>query len=506
MIIIDNKTQISYKDLLQNKQIKISENPEFIDFINAGHNFLLDNIRKGRPIYGVTTGFGEAGKNYASFEDAEELQKNLYSFHGCGVGKYLSEKVSRLMVTARLISLSKGKSGVSYDLLKRLELLLDKEIYPRIPSQGSVGASGDLTPLSYIAAVIAGEREVYYKGETKNTSEIYAKLGIQPYSFKPKEALAIMNGTASMSAVGIDAIERFEIILNTAETFMASIYELLLCDTTPLEPFVHESKPFAGQIKTAENILRKCQGSKLTHEAFSRYENFHLEKELNIQDRYSIRCAPQVLGVIRDNLELAKKWIETEVNGVNDNPLIDHVGGKIYTSGNFYGGYVAHAMDTMRICNGNLADILDKEFGLLVDHKFNKGLGESLKLNKKSTHHGFKAMQITLSSLSADVMINTVPASLNSRPTESHNQDKVSMGATAALNFAKQLPDLTFMLSIALIGAAQAVDIRGKDKCSPILQKNYEIIRKEAEKITKDRRMDFDIQKIAKMIEEGVFA
>ncbi len=503
---IDNTTQISYKDFLQNKQVKLSKNPKFIDFINAGHHFLLDNIRKGRPIYGVTTGFGEAGKNYASFEEAEELQKNLYSFHGCGVGKYLSEKVSRLMIIARLISLSKGKSGISYDLLKRLELLLDKKIYPRIPSQGSVGASGDLTPLSYIAAAIAGEREVYYKGETRKTSEVYKKLGIKPYNFKPKEALAIMNGTATMSAVGIDAIERFEIILNTAETFMASIYELLLCDTTPLEPFVHESKPFAGQIKTAENILRKCQGSQLTHEAFSRYENFHLEKELNIQDRYSIRCAPQVLGVIRDNLELAKKWIETEVNGVNDNPLIDHIGGKIYTSGNFYGGYVAHAMDTMRICAGNLADILDKEFGLLVDHKFNKGLGESLKLNKKPTHHGFKAMQITLSSLSADVMMNTVPASLNSRPTESHNQDKVSMGATAALNFAKQLPDLTFMLSIALIGVAQAVDIRGKDKCSPILQKNYTIIRKEAEKIIKDRRMDLDIQKIAKMIKEGVFA
>jgi len=505
MMIIDNTTQISYKDFLQNRQIKVSENPEFIDFINAGHTFLINNIRKGRPIYGVTTGYGEAGQNYAAFEEAEELQKNLYSFHGCGVGKYLSKKISRLMITVRLISLSKGKSGISYDLLKRFELLLNKEIYPRIPSQGSVGASGDLTPLSYIAAVIAGEREVYYKGEVRNTADVYRELDIEPYRFKPKEALAIMNGTATMSAIGIDSIDKFETILNTAETFIASIYELLLCDTTPLEPFVHASKPFAGQITTAANILRKCQGSQLTHEAFSRYENFHLEKEQNIQDRYSIRCAPQVLGVIRDNLEIAKKWIETEINGVNDNPLIDHIGGKIYTSGNFYGGYIAHAMDTMRICAGNLADILDKEFALLIDHKFNKGLGESLKLNKKSTHHGFKAMQITLSSLSADVMINSVPASLNSRPTESYNQDKVSMGTTAALHFAEQIPNLTLMLSIALIGAAQAVDIRGKEKCSPTLQKNYATIREKVEKLTEDRRMDFDIQKIAEMIKEGAF-
>lgn len=202
---------------------------------------------------------------------------------------------------------------------------------------------------------------------------------------------------------------------------------------------------------------------------------------------------------------LPKKWIETEINGVNDNPLIDHIGKKIYTSGNFYGGYVAHAMDTMRICVGNLADLLDKEFALLVDHKFNKGLGESLKLNTKSTHHGFKAMQITLSSLTADIIMNTVPASLHSRPTESLNQDKVSMGTTAALHFAKQLPDLTNMLSIALLGMAQAVDLRGRKNCSPFLQKNYDLIRAEVTKLTHDRRMDIDIKVINKMLRDGLF-
>lgn len=502
---IDN-AMISYKNFIYESEINLSDSEEFIDFINAGHLFLIENIRNGRPIYGVTTGYGEAGQNYAAFEEAEELQKNLYRFHGCGVGEYLSEDVSRIMIMVRLISLCKGKSGVSYDLLKRFELLLREKIYPLIPSQGSVGASGDLTPLSYIAAVIAGEREVIYKNETRNTSDVYKELGIEPYTFKAKEALAIMNGTAAMSAIAIDAIEKFKILLETSESFVASIFELLLCDITPLEPFVHDSKPFAGQGEAAANILKKCSDSKLTHEAFSRYENFHLEKEQNIQERYSIRCSPQVLGVIHDNLSIAKKWIETEINGVNDNPLIDHIGKKIYTSGNFYGGYVCHAMDTMRICVGNLADLLDKEFALLVDHKFNKGLGESLKINTKSTHHGFKAMQITLSSLTADVIMNTLPASLNSRPTESMNQDKVSMGTTAALHFAKQLPDLTNMLSIALLGMAQAVDLRGKENCSEFLQKNYDAIRNEVEKLTDDRRMDIDIKVLNKMILQGKFA
>jgi histidine ammonia-lyase len=504
-MIIDNNT-VSYKDFLKQGTVKLNDSQEFKDFINAGHELLIENISKGRPIYGVTTGYGEAGQNYAAFEEAEELQYNLFSFHGCGVGEYLSADVSRIMTTIRMISLSKGKSGISYDLLKRFELLLEKEIYPLIPSQGSVGASGDLTPLSYIAAAIAGEREVIYNGEERPTSEVYKELGITPYKFKPKEALAIMNGTAAMSAIAIDAIEKFEILLDSSESFVASVFELLLCDITPLEPFVHDSKPFDGQRRAAANILKKCENSSLTHEAFSRYENFHLEKEQNIQDRYSIRCSPQVLGVIHDNLEIAKKWIETEINGVNDNPLIDHIGKRIYTSGNFYGGYIAHAMDTMRICVGNLADLLDKEFGLLVDHKFNKGLGESLKLNTKSTHHGFKAMQITLSSLTADVIMNTVPASLHSRPTESFNQDKVSMGTTAALHFAKQLPDLTNMLSIALMGMAQGVDLRGKEKCSAFLQNNYETIRSEVQKLTNDRRMDIDIKVVNKMIKKGLFA
>ena len=503
-MIIDNSI-ISYKNFIYEDDIKLNDSQEFIDFINAGHDFLIDNISKGRPIYGVTTGYGEAGQNYAAFEEAEELQRNLYSFHGCGVGEYLSAEVSRIMVTIRMISLSKGKSGISYDLLKRFELLLAKKLYPLIPSQGSVGASGDLTPLSYIAAVIAGEREVIYNGEVRDTAEVYKELGIEPYTFKPKEALAIMNGTAAMSAIAIDSIEKFEVLLDSSESFVASVFELLLCDITPLEPFVHDSKPFDGQRKAAANVLAKCVDSKLTHEAFSRYENFHLEKEQNIQDRYSIRCSPQVLGVIHDNLDIAKRWIETEINGVNDNPLIDHIGGRIYTSGNFYGGYIAHAMDTMRICVGNLADLLDKEFGLLVDHKFNKGLGESLKLNTKSTHHGFKAMQITLSSLTADVIMNTVPASLHSRPTESFNQDKVSMGTTAALHFSKQLPNLANMLSIALMGMAQAVDIRGRENCSPFLQKNYDSIRDRVLKLTDDRRMDVDIKVVYKMIQDGDF-
>ena len=503
-MIIDER-YITLSEIINSDKIEISNDKKFIDHINETHNFLINEIKDGKPIYGITTGYGASGKNYVSYEDSKILQTNLFRFHGCGVGKKLCYKVCKYALIARTISLSKAKSGVSIELLKKLEMLIQKDIIPVIPSQGSVGASGDLTPLSYIAAVVAGEREVYYKGEIKDVMEVYKELNITPYTFKPKEALAIMNGTTIMSAIALAAIEEFETILDSMESFVAGMFEVLLGDDTPVADFVHLSKPFSGQIQSAKNIKRKIEGSKLTHGRDDRYDKFFADNDLNIQDNYSMRCAPQVLGVIRDNLEISKNWVEQEINSVNDNPLIDGVNKKIYTSGNFYGGYVAHAMDTLKICAGNLADLLDKEFALLVDHKFNRGLGENLKLSHEPFYHGFKAMQITLSSLSADVMKNTTAASIFSRPTESLNQDKVSMGTTAANDFSKMIPDLYNMLSIAFIGMAQAVDIRGKDLVSPHLTNIYENIRKDVKPLYEDRRMDFDIEKIYTLIEMKKF-
>lgn len=494
---------ITLDEIKQASIIEISKNQKFLDYINHTHDFLINQIKDGKPIYGITTGYGSSGKNYVSFEDSKTLQKNLFRFHGCGIGANLSHKVCKYAVIMRTVSLSKARSGVSVDLLHRLEMLIEKDIIPVIPSQGSVGASGDLTPLSYIASVIAGEREVYYKGKIKDVMEVYNELQITPYEFEPKEALAIMNGTTIMSAIALASIEEFEIILNTMESYVAGMFEVLLGDDTPVADFVHDSKPFSGQIATAKNIQNKIIGSKLTHGRDDRYDKFFADNDLNIQDNYSMRCAPQVLGVIRDNLEISKNWVETEINSVNDNPLIDGENQKIYTSGNFYGGYVAHAMDTLKICAANLADLLDKEFALLVDNKFNRGLGENLKLSNEPFYHGFKAMQISLSSLSADVIKNTTAASIHSRPTESLNQDKVSMGTTAANDFAKMIPELYYMLSIAFIGMAQAVDIRGNNEVSPYLKNIYNEIRAIVKPVYEDRRMDIDIKAMYKLIQDA---
>ena len=303
-MIIDKKC-ISFSDLVKADEIKLSDDKEFIEDFLLGHEFLMEQISKGKPVYGVTTGYGSSGKNYLTYEDSQTLQKNLYRFHGCGVGEKLTKETARYAVLIRLISLSKGYSGISYELLQRLELLLKKDIIPVIPSLGSVGASGDLTPLSYIAAVIAGEREVYYKGKIREVKEVYEELNIAPYVFKPKEALALMNGTAIMSAIALTSLMKFETLLASMESFVAGMYEVLLSDTTPLSEFVHDvSKPFSGQIETAKNVRKKIDGSRLTHGRDDRYDKFFKDNDLNIQDTYSIRCAPQFLGVVRDNLEI----------------------------------------------------------------------------------------------------------------------------------------------------------------------------------------------------------
>jgi histidine ammonia-lyase len=475
----------------------------FQNRIKAAEALLLKEISDGNPIYGVTTGYGESGKNYLVYEDAQTLQVNLYRFHGCGVGEILTTKEIFNIMLVRLISISKGFSGVSIELLESMLKFLELGIMPAIPSKGSVGASGDLTPLSYIAAALAGEREVIYNEQLRPTMEVLNECGIKPYTFKPKEALAIMNGTSVMTGILVVQATYFENLLNGLESFAAGLFEAMEADTTAIEPFVQQVKPFAGQIKCAANLRQKLDGATLVHDRLTRYKSFFDSEHHNIQDRYSIRCIPQILGVAWDTLEQAKRWIETEINSVSDNPLINCDEQIIYTGCNFYGGYMAQAADTLKISLANMADLLDKQ--LLVDDKFNRGIGENLKLSKEPYHHGFKAMQITLSSLSADVMMRMLPSSVFSRSTESMNQDKVSMGTTGALGLKGGIDEFASMLAIAMLGVAQAMDIKGIEKFSKFSTNLHAQIRAISAPLMEDRRLDGDISTLKDMLLNGDF-
>ncbi len=429
--------------------LDISNDPEFITLINDGADFLREQFEREGAVYGVTTGYGDSVERAVPVDLVEELPLHLSRFHGCGLGEVLSIPQSRMVLAVRLSSLCRGYSGVSLELLKRLEFLLKNDVLPVIPSEGSVGASGDLTPLSYVAAVLIGERDVWYKGEKKSTADVYAELGISAYKMRPKEALAIMNGTSVMTALAVEAFMRGEYLsqLTTRLTALTSL--ALKGNPHHFSEALFAAKPHPGQVKAAAWIR-----SDLVNVPSSFPEG-------RLQDRYSTRCAPHIIGVLEDMLPVIRRMIEIEMNSANDNPLIHNR--QILHGGHFYGGHIAFAMDSLKNLVANLADLLDRQLAVLVDPKFNNGLPANLsgvQGRRSSISHGLKAVQIGASAWAAEALKHTMPASVFSRSTESHNQDKVSMGTIAARDALRVLQLSEQVAAAQIIATVQALRLR----------------------------------------------
>ncbi len=419
----------------------LSPDPAFRAAIAKGADFLDRLLREDGAIYGVTTGYGDSCTVSVPPELVGELPHHLYTYHGCGLGEYLTPAQTRAVMAARLASLSKGFSGVSVELLEQIARLLDAGLLPLIPSEGSVGASGDLTPLSYLAAVLCGEREVWRDGVQMPAAQALREAGIAPLRLRPKEGLAIMNGTAVMTALACLAYDRAAYLtrLCTRITAMASF--ALDGNAHHFDETLFSVKPHAGMQGVAAWLR----------------DDLHVgQAERNgkrLQDRYSIRCAPHVIGVLADALPFFRQSIENELNSANDNPIIDAEGERVLHGGHFYGGHIAFAMDGMKNAVANLADLLDRQMALLVDSRYNHGLAANLsgaQGPRAAINHGLKALQISSSAWTAEALKLTMPASVFSRSTECHNQDKVSMGTIAARDCLRVL-DLTEQVVAALL-------------------------------------------------------
>jgi histidine ammonia-lyase len=322
----------------------------------------------------------------------------------------------------RLATLAKGHSGVQYSLLAQLAALLEHDLLPAIPEEGSVGASGDLTPLSYVAAVLCGEREVLAAGKTRPAAEALAEAGLKPHVLRPKEGLAIMNGTAVMTGLGALAWMRADQVSRLASRLTSMALIALHGNPRHFDERLFVAKPHPGQAEIARRIRDDLAAFDRDHEA------------TRLQDRYSIRCAPHVVGVLEDMLPTFRTLLETEINSANDNPLIDPDSGEVLHGGHFYGGHICFAMDGLKTLVANVADLCDRQLALLVDTRYSNGLPSNLSgasADKLPINHGFKAVQIAVSAWTAEALKLTMPASVFSRSTECHNQDKVSMGTIA---------------------------------------------------------------------------
>jgi histidine ammonia-lyase len=452
-------------------------------------------IESGAAVYGVTTGFGASCETEVPPAMSSAMAANLVRFHGCGTGQILGEIEAAAVMAVRLVSLAQGRSGVRPLLLERICQLLNRRILPRIPSEGSVGASGDLTPLSYVAAALMGEREVFCDGKTMPAAVALKLAGIEPIELRPKESLALMNGTSVMTGLACIAYTQARRIARWAAALTAMTSDCVRGNRQHFDERLFLAKPHPGQLACARWIAADIE--------FSRSE---ARRNGRIQDRYSIRCAPHVIGVLLDSLVFINGILETEINSSNDNPLLDPDSGDILHGGNFYGGHVCMAMDMLKNAVANIADLIDRQMALLCNPHTNNGLPADLVARTGAdqvSHHGFKAMQISASALTAEALKLTMPASVFSRSTESHNQDKVSMGTIAARDALRVIELTHSVLAILQLAVCQAVDLRRSKGCHGRSVELHKAVRAAVTMNDADRRQDLDIDSVLKLYRTG---
>ena len=472
----------------------LSDDPAFRARIARGADFLDRLLREDGVIYGVTTGYGDSCTVPVPAHLAAELPRQLYTYHGCGLGACFDAGQTRAVMAVRLASLCKGYSGVSVGLLEQIVRLFDAGLLPVMPSEGSVGASGDLTPLSYLAAVLCGEREVMGEGGPVPAAEALRAAGIAPLRLRPKEGLALMNGTAVMTGLACLAWDRAAYLARLTARITAMASFALDGNAHHVDATLFSVKPHAGMQQVA-SWLRADLG----------YTGQVERNGARLQDRYSIRCAPHVIGVLADALPFFRTAIENELNSANDNPIIDPDGERVLHGGHFYGGHIAFAMDGMKNAVANLADLMDRQLALLVDPRYNGGLPANLSAiegERAAISHGLKALQISASAWTAEALKLTMPASVFSRSTECHNQDKVSMGTIAARDCLRVL-ELTEQVAAALlIAVRQGVWLRsrlaGAHAAPAALEAMVELL--DIEPVIEDRRLDLDLRRLLERI------
>lgn len=474
-------------------QAALSTNAEYRARLAAGQAVIAKQIDGGASVYGVNTGVGASVQNAIPDALYCELPLNLLRFHGCGTGRILEVDEAAAVVAVRLASLARGFSGVRESVLQRLCNFLNLRLLPCIPAEGSVGASGDLTPLSYLAAALVGEREMTLNGVNMSAAEAHAKLGLEPLVLNPKESLAIMNGTSMMAGLGCLAYARAQQIARFSTALTAMAVDVMHGNPVHFDARIFELKPHPGQITCASWLREDLAG-------------IEERKPARLQDRYSLRCAPHIIGVLLDALASTEKTLEIEVNSVNDNPIILPDTGEILHGGNFYGGHLCFAFDGVKAALANVAELLERQLVLLCVPETSDGLPENLVAvegPERVLHHGFKAMQITASALVAEALKLASPASVFSRSTESHNQDKVSMGPIAVRECLRILDLVETVAAIHALALCQAFDLRSDAARTLRASALHSAIRKVVPICAEDRRQDRDIDAVRALYRDG---
>jgi histidine ammonia-lyase len=486
--------RLSIKDLstIAHEVTTLELSEASIAAIERSRNYLDKNFGKpdSKTAYGINTGFGSLCDTNIAMDDLQELQHNLIMSHACGTGDEVPQEIVRLMLFLKVQSLSYGHSGVSLELVERLLAFFNKEIYPIVYEQGSLGASGDLAPLAHLALPLIGLGKVRYKGAILTGTQINEKMGWESLQLKSKEGLALINGTQFMLAYGVDSILKSHRLMQWAHITAALSIDGFDGNLSPFDERIHLIRPHKGQLKSAAQIRELLEDSKIA-----------ASEKVNVQDPYSLRCVPQVHGATYDTLDFVTKTIVTEANSVTDNPNIFVDSETIISGGNFHGQPLALALDYLSIAMSEIANISERRTFQLLSGK--RGLPVFLSKNP-GLHSGMMIVQYTAASIVSQNKQLSNPASIDSIVSSNGQEDHVSMGANAATKNYRVIKNVTTVLSIELIAAAQAVNYRDTET-SPFLQSIISILRLDVPELESDRVMHDDIMAASSLIQTMAF-
>jgi histidine ammonia-lyase len=447
------------------------------------------------PAYGINTGFGKLSDRHIGHAQIQPLQMNLIRSHACGVGPPLSEAETRGIMLCRANALAKGFSGVRPELADFLLTLLNRKIHPIIPSQGSVGASGDLAPLAHLSLVLIGEGEVWSESKSISGKAALRKAGLKPFLPAAKEGLALLNGTQAMLSVGSLSLLEAETLLDTADVASALSLDALKGTPRAFDKRYQQTRPFPGQLKTAANLRKLLAGSRIRAS--------HIDCP-RVQDAYSLRCIPQVHGAIRDTLDLARRTFSIELNAATDNPLVFAKEGELISGGNFHGQPLALIMDYMAIALTELCSISERRIERLITPEY--GDLPPFLTRDPGLNSGFMMLQVTAAALTSACKVLAHPASVDSIPTSGNREDHVSMGMGAALKLKQVLDNLRKILAIELLCAAQGIDFLHPLQPGVGGKKAYQLVRTVSRKLDGDRSLAPDIRRLEERIARKEFA
>jgi histidine ammonia-lyase len=456
---------------------------------------VVERLAAGQsPVYGVNTGVGSLADVRIPPEDLEQLQRNVVRSHCCGVGEPLGIEEVRAMMLIRANVLAKGYSGIRPVVAERLCDLLNRNVTPVVPSRGSVGASGDLAPLAHIAAVLMGEGEADFEGERLPGREALRRAGIDPLALASKEGVSLVNGTQGMLAIGCLELAAAEVLADTADVVCAMTTDAQRGTPRAFDARIQRLRPHPGQLRSAENLVRLFEGSeiRLSHLGCGR-----------VQDAYSLRCAPQVHGAVRDTIAEARRVFGIELNAATDNPLV--IGEEILSGGNFHGEPLALALDYVAIALTALSGISERRTDRLVNPALNEGLPPFLAA-RPGLESGFMMAQVTAAALVAENRVLASPASAGSITTSGNREDFVSMGMTSALKLKQVVENTRTVLAIEALAAVRALDFLRPLRSSAALEQVADGLRAICGSEPGDRALSGEIAEAAQRIAEGTLA